>query len=341
MKRETVEVGRQLAALCDRPASVMDAESRTRRRGRIVARMNELLQQPMGGPSPWLGAGWFSWATAFALGGAAVMVTGLWMAGSMVGPKDRAFRHVRLHGSVLCEQRPEVRSWGPCDDRILASGDGLRTLAHAQAELETQAGVRLELGSASELSLTAIEPGRKWTRVSLGHGRLDVRVPPLTHGAAFSVVTPQATVTVHGTAFVVEVAKSSDGSSHTCVRVSEGAIVVRHASGADTVLAGGTWGCHEAHPSNAALTALAPAAKVSGSPATDPSPRRERSARSAATEASTLGTEAGLLQKALGAERAGDFDTAERTLATLLRLYPNSIVAPEARAALERVQDGR
>jgi hypothetical protein len=222
---------------------------------------------------------------------------------------------------------------------VPASGDSLRTLEHARAELETQAGVRLDLGGASQLGLTAVEPGQKWSRVSLNLGRLDVRVPRLTRGEAFSVVTPQATVTVHGTAFTVEVTEARNGASRTCVRVSEGRVVVRHAAGENTVAPGESWGCGDARPRDAAPAPAAGTRERSGT-RTASFVKRDQDAGSIA-QASTLGVEAGLLQKALGAERDGDLPTAERMLVTLLRSYPDSIVAPEARAALQRVRKGR
>jgi hypothetical protein len=338
MKIESVEIGRHLAAFRDRPAAVMDAESRTRRRARVIARIEQVLAEPTVRPLSSLGRGWIGWPLAFALGGAAMLFAGLWLHRSV--PETAALRQVRLHGPVLCQHEPGPDSWTRCDDRVLASGDGLRTLAQARAELETQAGVRLDLAGASELALTAIDPGRKHHRVSLTLGRLDVRVPHLTSGEAFSVVTPHATVTVHGTAFAVEVSRAADGASRTCVQVSEGAVVVRHAAEEDTIVPGGSWGCGEVRAAEAAPTPLAPARERSGTNPAPPVGKRDQGV-SSNTQASTLGVEADLLQKALGAEREGDLARAERLLVTLLRSYPNSVVAPDARAALDRVRKGR
>ncbi|MBN1605904.1 MAG: FecR domain-containing protein [Polyangiaceae bacterium] len=334
MKSESIEVGRHLAAFRDRPAGVMDAESLARRRARVVARMQEVLAEPRVRPLSWLGPGWLGWTAAFVLGGAAVLFVGLRMDRSV--PENKTLRQVHLQGPVLCRHGTKPGSWAHCDSRALASGDVLRTLERARAKLETQAGVRLELAGASELDLTSIEPGRGYRRVSLNLGQLDVRVPHLTRGDAFSVVTPQATVTVHGTAFTVEVSRVPDGASRTCVRVSEGAVVVRHTSGEDTVVPGESWGCREAIARDAAP---APPARAPEPSSTSPARvARRNQGTDSNTRASTLGAEAALLQKALGAERDGDLATAEHWLVTLLRSYPESVVAPDARAALKRVR---
>jgi hypothetical protein len=337
MKAESLEVGRHLAVFRDRPAGVMDAESRARRRARVVARLQDVLAEPAPRPWSWLGPGWVGWTLAFALGGAVLLVSGLRLHRSV--PEKTALLQVRLRGTVLCQHGREPGSWTRCDPLGLASGDGLRTLELARAEIETRAGVQLDLAGASELTLTSIEPGRRSSRVGLSLGRLDVRVPHLTRGESFAVVTPRATVTVHGTAFTVEVSKAPNEAFLTCVRVSEGAVVVRHAAGEDSVLPGGSWGCIDARSSDAAppAPALAPSPSPSGPPAFA---RRNPTANPNA-QASTLGVEAALMQKALGAERSGDLATAERMLVTLLRSYPDSVVAPDARAALERVRQGR
>ena len=142
MKIESIEVERHLAAFRDRPAGVMDAESRARRRARVIRRIEEVLAGPTARPLPWLGPGWVGWTAAFALGGAAVLFFGLRLHRPV--PKGAAFQQVRLQGPVLCRREPEPGSWTRCNERVPASGDSLRTLEHARAELETQAGVRLD-----------------------------------------------------------------------------------------------------------------------------------------------------------------------------------------------------
>ena len=327
MTAEVLEVRRRLAAFSDRPTPVSDAETRALRRERIVARMAEVLEEAPSARR--LHFGWPVAAGALALAAGAALVVGRWVTSH---PETMALRSAELHGSVLCQQRAGD-SWVACAKP--ADAKGLRTLDQGRAELETGAGVHLELGSLGTLGLTEIEPARTSTSVTLQQGRLAVRVPHLGAGRAFSVVTPSATVVVHGTAFVVEVTKANDGQTRTCVRVTEGTVSVRHAGGERWVSAIGSWGCDDSQTSTASeRTASAAPPSEAESPMSPNSPR----VTAGPSERSTLGVEARLLQTALGAERRGDFDLAEKTLSSLLSTYPNSVVAPDARAALARVR---
>jgi hypothetical protein len=325
MTAEVLEVRRRLAAFSDRPTPVSDAETRALRRERMVARIAEVLEEPVSARRHWLHFGWPVAAGALGLAAGAAFAVSHW---GMGHSETAALRSVELHGSVLCQQR-SGDGWVACARPDEAMG--LKTLDQARAELETRAGVRLELGSLATLGLTEIEPARTSTSVTLQQGRLAVRVPHLGAGRAFSVVTPSATVVVHGTAFVVEVAKANDGQARTCVRVTEGTVSVRHADGEQWVSAQGSWGCADSQAS--AVAAAAPPSEAE-SPTSSNSPH----VTSGSSERSTLGVEARLLQKALGAERRGDFDLAEKTLSSLLSSYPNSVVAPDAREALARVR---
>jgi TolA-binding protein len=140
---------------------------------------------------------------------------------------------------------------------------------------------------------------------------------------------------VHGTAFVVEVTRANDGQTHTCVRVTEGTVSVRHADGERWVSAQGSWGCDDSPTSTASERTASAGPPAETEPLVSPNSPRVAAGPS---ERSTLGVEARLLQTALGAERRGDFELAEKTLSSLLNTYPNSVVAPDARTALARVR---
>jgi hypothetical protein len=329
MTADVLEVRRRLAAFSERPTAVSDAETRAERRERVVARIAEVLAEPVGAERRW--ARWPMAAGALALAAGAALVFGRW---STHHPESTALRSFELRGSVLCQNR-SGQNWIACTKGGLGSGMGLKTLERAEAELETQAGVRLELESLGMLGLTEVERARTSTSVTLQQGRLSVRVPHLGQGREFSVVTPSATVVVHGTAFVVEVAKASDGRDRTCVRVTEGTVSVRHAGGEQWVSAGGSWGCDEQRATSSVELAPTPAPP---SPASAPASPNSPRVTAGASERSTLGVEARLLRTALGAERRGDFDLAEKTLVSLLNSYPNSVVAPDAREALARIR---
>jgi TolA-binding protein len=139
-------------------------------------------------------------------------------------------------------------------------------------------------------------------------------------------------VTVHGTAFSVTVHHDDAQLTHTCVDLREGVISVTAAGHTERLTAPARWGCDNnvtATPPNdakAAAITTEPTPSISPAPASEPTKPRH-----------TLALETRLLQTALGAEQRRDFTTAEKNLRALLSSYPNSVVAPEARAALERV----
>src|SRR5207247_1711451 len=82
-------------------------------------------------------------------------------------------------------------------------------------------------------------------------GVVHVRVPRMPEGHTFSIKTPDAEVTVHGTAFTVEVGRTGDGPS-THVRVSEGIVSVASAGEEVRLTAGMQWPPAEKSPAQVA-----------------------------------------------------------------------------------------
>ena len=82
--------------------------------------------------------------------------------------------------------------------------------------------------------------GREEVVVELG--RVEIEVPKLPAGHTFSVRTPDAVVTVHGTSFSVEVTKSaSPGGTTTTVIVKRGVVSVLHEAQEAVLYAGMEW----------------------------------------------------------------------------------------------------
>jgi ferric-dicitrate binding protein FerR (iron transport regulator) len=131
------------------------------------------------------------------------------------------------------------------------------------------------------------------------------------------VVTPDATVVVHGTVFSVSFDRDTKKS---CVAVEEGVVSVRHASGKTWLEAGDSWGCEQPTPTS--MNRSTPATRPSA-----PSPR-----------AGTLAAENALFESAIAADRRGNRAEAQAKLRSLLEKYPESPLAPEARATLARLQ---
>jgi hypothetical protein len=237
-------------------------------------------------------------------------------------------------------------SLGPGDEVTTEpSGRGELTLTDGVAiTLEPQTHVRLPEARAAGDKAAALNE-----RVGLDMGSVFVRVPPLSSGHSFSIRTPDAEVTVHGTAFTVEVlsTQAAPAPTATRVRVSSGVVSVKSAGQPELFL---TAGMEWASPDLPRTAATPPAAVATaatgasmGTTATPPSTgtgtrpgthrRGTASGGGRSESSSTLAEENRLLEAAAAASNGGDYGTAIATLNELLRRFPGSPLAPEAKVA--------
>lgn len=191
------------------------------------------------------------------------------------------------------------------------------------AALVAAGAYQLELGRNSDVSLT---PPHKHqvgseTLVRLHHGRAQLSVAPLPTGSTFSVVAPDLTVTVVGTSFSVETREGAP----TCVQVTEGRVLVDRKGASQVLSAGQKWGCDEGE--------AAPVPQIRAEESLEKNTKRSRG--------TTLAEENALLSAALSAERQGDPDRAQRAFRKLLKRYPQSVFAQDARAGLARLDRGQ
>ena len=220
---------------------------------------------------------------------------------------------------------------------VLSSGEV------SAARVTTASGVRIELAERTEVDLGSLDGQSRSTALRLVSGAVECRVPPLAPGEQFSVITRGAEVIVHGTVFSV---RRSSGDGEPCVRVSEGRVTVRHATGSAELDPGDSYGCAESKPSAAseARNAESPSrADAPRAPETAATPERSRPPRSERrteinkeSRTGTLEKENLLLSRALSAERAERRELARSLFSELLQRYPGSPLSPEARAGLER-----
>ena len=242
----------------------------------------------------------------------------------------------------------------------LGPTDGIRTLASAKASLLTPGGVELGVGGLTHLEF--IGQTKTSERIKLLEGRITVAVPKLGSKRSFSVVTPDATVTVHGTRFIVDV---QSGSS--CVRVSEGLVAV-HSSGNQTWLrAGSSWGCSKydstAEPTTETATtdrtetdgketndravnngAHTQKSRLSGkttSGASEAARSRQRNRLRRPKQRSGLERQNQLFQDALRAQEQGRLETSARLFRLFLRRYSDATLAPQAREQLRAIESSR
>lgn len=326
-------VKRLLSAFPERPDEALDEATHVARRDRVVSSIRAILTAPtekkpsvllqFRRPEIW---GTLALAATTALG-----VGYLWKTEASVAPVA-SIRTLSSQGQVLC-RKSASNDWVACDTAKESVFEGIRTLEQSRLSLETLIGVRLDIDASTTLLLGESANLARSSEVTLAYGRVNVRVPKLGSERQFSVVTPTATITVHGTAFSVHVEHAGPSKTlQTCVNLQEGVVSVTADGKTTRLQAPARWGC-TVEPA----TDTAPA--VASHPAT---PDAASSAQTypgldAAKRKSTIGQETRILQLALGAERRKDFASAEKWYKSLLTQYPNSIVAPEARAALERL----
>lgn len=208
----------------------------------------------------------------------------------------------------------------------------LVTSSGAGATVRALDGVQVRLLENGRLKLADLRPSERGLTLHFDHGSIECRVPHLPPGQQFSVITPDATVVVHGTTFRVIVADAV-GSFRTCVQVEEGVVTVNDNSGEARVEAAQSWGCAPPKESSIVFPPPSPesTAKAKGAPIAAEAPRPARG---------TLKEENRLFQAGLAAEQQGDARSAAASFELLLSRYPQSPLAGDARAALARVSKG-
>ncbi|MGC4068780.1 MAG: FecR domain-containing protein [Polyangiaceae bacterium] len=335
-QQDRIEVTRLLSVFAERPTQVLDEPARLRRKDRVVESLASILATP---PTPWYrrnSTRWMATSGTLALAAGLALVVGHATNTLRSVPATSPIRTWSAMGDFECSTSAAPQ-FAPCDLQRTADVTGLRTNAHSRLLVETQMGVKLELAHASTLMLDAESVSPSNGHVELTEGEIDVQVPKLGEHRQFAVLTPTAKVVVHGTAFKVSVSPSSRGEPNTCVELREGVITVETRTGATRLTAPSRFGCDfEARKDTSEVTANSQEAASNAERTAEP--HAPGMGSGAVRPRSSLAAETKLLQAALAKERMGDYAAAERSLRTLLSQYPSSVVAPEARAALDRLK---
>ncbi|HEX3852912.1 MAG TPA: FecR domain-containing protein [Polyangiaceae bacterium] len=279
-----------------------------------------------------LGAG--SWALAHRASNGGSVV-----AGSLEGQLhiSQVSGHVtRLEGASLITLAPGAA-------QAVSPAGELVTAAKSEASVTAVNGLELKLFENTRVALAELRTIHSYGAVHLDGGSIRCRVPHLAEGERFAVITPDATVVVHGTVFSVSVGGAT-GATQTCVRVEEGMVSVHAANGETRLLSSQSWGCAVPGDDAAASEADAPSPGTSDapSPGTSWKPERASLPRLAGEPArrtpGTLDEENRLFQSGLAAERRGDPRAAAESFELLLSRNPRSPLAADARTALARVR---
>ncbi len=226
----------------------------------------------------------------------------------------------------------------------LAQGDRIYTGHDGRARVQLHSGTDVEMAPVTQITMGAETAGWRSESVDLERGRVDVSVPTLPAGGSFSVITPDASVEVHGTHFTVIYEPDASGTPRTLVDVRDGKALVR-SHGAQTLLESGAhWssapGTAAAQTSATTRPGTAPGAGGAAKPTVSSAAAGSRAPTvkpaggtklPAVTSASSLAEQNRLFQSAMDARRRGDDARALSLLGQLLGRYPGSPLEQDAR----------
>jgi hypothetical protein len=243
---------------------------------------------------------------------------------------------VAVNGNVTLHGRTTQSLEKGAFVHVSPNGD-LTTAAQSEARIQTESGLDVAVFESSRVELDELSTSAKTLR--LGRGAVRCRVPRLAPREKFSVVTPDATVVVHGTVFSVEV-RAEGEATRTTVHVAEGIVVVMHAGREIELKASESWTNQPAPEPPPLPVAAESSERTIGEASPKPAPKGQnrRPSEKPGPSPGTLDEETRLLRSGLAAERSGDLAGAASSFEQLLSHHPQSPLAPEARAALTRVK---
>jgi ferric-dicitrate binding protein FerR (iron transport regulator) len=217
------------------------------------------------------------------------------------------------------------------------SADGmLETSAGAMARIKSR-GVEVELLESTKVSLSRLGASADSAAIRLVQGSVRCVIPHQP-GRTFTVVTADARVIDVGTVFSVAV-KSTAAGPKTIVDVEEGEVLVEYAGGQRRLTASQSWSSRPFTADESSAPAAADSGRAQLLPAAPSAVRRGAlPVPSAKRPRETLATETQLLRSGLAKEQKGDARGAAADFEALVSSYPDSLLAPDAKAALARVR---
>jgi ferric-dicitrate binding protein FerR (iron transport regulator) len=282
-------------------------------RDKVIARMVEVSLSPEERfPARWRWAGALALAAGVAL---AAWGGSRFFAGSSAANSLPGVEVVALRGQLA---------------RVSPEGT-LETSAGAEARIKAK-GLELDLLENTKVSLAELGAASTSSAVRLDRGRVRCVIPHQL-GRTFSVVTSDTRVIDVGTIFSVSVEPSSTGPK-TVVNVEEGEVLIEHLGVQSRLTASQSWSSPQAEAKLAPPVAAAEP-EVAEEPPRAAAPRRDVTAK---RHRETLDVETKLLRGGLAKEQKGDLRGALSAFESLVSRYPDSPLAPDAKAALSRVK---
>ena len=296
-------------------------------KGAIVSRMVEVSLTPKRrfGSRARVGAA-LVLAVGFALaiwGGA-----GWWKRGGTIRPGG--IEVVALRGNVLAVPGAQSRGLAVGEPTALRPEGLLETSNEGGARIKAGGGLEIDLLENTKVILDQLDGAGVSPALRLERGGVRCVIEHRS-GRTFSVVTAAARVLDVGTTFSVSV-DNGEGGPRTFVHVEEGEVLVQFAGGERRISAAQSW-MSASEPSNTAVVA-----KPSSAPAAEPAASSGRPRDLVKRPPQTLEAETKLLRSGLASEQKGDLQGAVTAFETLVARYPESQLAPDARAALSRVK---
>lgn len=237
----------------------------------------------------------------------------------------------------------------------LTEGYGVRT-EQGSATLGFPSGARAKVANKSSLKITR---ARASEALFLARGGVDVEVPRLDPTRGFSVETPDARVTVHGTHFSVVVEPTVDGP-RTRVQVTHGVVSVQQGGREVFLTAGQVWPSSDQAPAATAIPSMLEPEPGGDAPASyedeeadatdEPSPgvsvdegksgARTPHSRPRKFDSRELADQNERFARAMSLKKNSDPTGALRELGLLLRRYPGSPLTQELRVERLRMLRG-
>jgi ferric-dicitrate binding protein FerR (iron transport regulator) len=242
---------------------------------------------------------------------------------------------VALGGQVTSVRGGVVTVLGVGQHAKLDADSKLETSAGARAELRAPGGVLLGLAENTQVSVAELTAASASTlRLERGEVRCTIEHQPQR---VFSVVTPDARVVDVGTVFTVNVkpASKAAAASETRVSVEQGEVLVKGTRGEEHLRASQSWSSAPPAAAPAASQADQAPLDLAAEDSTD-SPRS--GSKPSKARPNTLAAETELLKSGLASEQRGDYRAAAQALDKLVKRYPSSPLAPDAKAAFSRVK---